>query len=512
MVALSSGERVRAEGAVMPQRLGNPPVCLLLGFFLLSAVCFPQGTPSQNAQNRRILDIELLTYPDSYRIRIHLNELTSYQITNPRAGRPLKVELNQTDADAALVPTPESNELIQRVWITPGQSGVALLEFPLAASQIEVTDWTVLTPAPTIVINLKLRPGVTIPSATAKPETVALPPTKDKQEEPFAANSASKESTPAVALPPPTQTPAPAAPSPEQPAPPPSEVSALPPPTAAPVSLPEASPTVALPKSDSAGASVPDEKKMTDIVFASESFGFRKADQMLTDYAEHRYGDALKIGLDALSQPQPQSSLDTLLYFLAECRYQLELARSLPTSQIPPNWEAALNFSRQARRNNTKMTYRPFVDRRISQILGELGRLAEQKVILSDLLDEGLLADEAQLLMANARACLRLYDETRACADQIPPAALENLAQAKSLLQTFVRKYPDASDYADAFFLLGVIAFREGDNASAYETMQKAVQAALKKSGASSFQVDPRCLCPHGIGRPQNRKGRPGPR
>ena len=139
-------------------------------FFTLAGVLAfgalaPRALPQELA-NRQIRDVRLIVYRDEvYRIAIGLSQLTEYSITPPRPGKPLRIDIARCELAPGVRANPASNALVRQVWITPSDAGIVSLEIPLATSQIEVRDFTIATPEAAIVVDLKLRSGIQLPSA-----------------------------------------------------------------------------------------------------------------------------------------------------------------------------------------------------------------------------------------------------------------------------------------------------------------------------------------------------------
>ena len=151
------------------------PLLLLLGLIILA---LPLSVSAQIAetQNRRILDISLITYKDNYRIKIRLEKPMQAVISDPREGEPLRVQFRGARIEPGFQPKPASNQLVSRVWMDSSDAGLVSLEFQLATHQVSVTHFSLTTPEPMLIIDLKLKSGAEIPPASA-PKNESSPST-----------------------------------------------------------------------------------------------------------------------------------------------------------------------------------------------------------------------------------------------------------------------------------------------------------------------------------------------
>lgn len=204
---------------------------------------------------------------------------------------------------------------------------------------------------------------------------------------------------------------------------------------------------------------------------------FDDAAELIALYKEHRYEEALMMGLPNLYVPQPRWSLSSLLYLLAECRYQLTLKRAAIGSRDPetePDFESALNYYQQARRYDRQSPFRPLADYRISLIYFHTGRWAEQLGELQDLMartDD--LPFLSELLLHVANTALQEAERSNNTGGY--------LEMAEQALTEYQRRFPKSPRYPQVEFLLGEIAYQRGDYREAYRRMQEAHQQILRR-------------------------------
>ncbi|MBN1866121.1 tetratricopeptide repeat protein [Candidatus Sumerlaeota bacterium] len=432
---------------------------------------------AQAPENRRILDVQLQTYPDEYRINVRLNELTPFELTPSRPGRPLRLRLARAEVDPEVVARAGSNDLIERVWMTPTESGVTTLEFALVTSQVEVTHHEIAKPQPTIVINLKLRPGVLLPSrvswsgsptpSPAVPSPTARPRTSPT---PFvvAVRGASSETLRGSAS---AFLPAGGGASPALPY---AASAARETPGPGHPALPVSSRTVAAPR-----ATPPPPVPTPDpAVEALRPYDFFPVDRLVLDfpgqadliqlYKDKKHEEALVLGLKYIEAPQSKFSLASLLFLLAECRFQTAVSRSAVASEIEPDWTSALNYYRQARRFVPDSPFDAISTLRVAQALGRLGRDEEKLAVLAGLKRRSGLSNMPEILLESGRLALDLYTRS--------PSAEHFLDEAQRDLERYVRDCRGHADYTEGLFTLGEIRYRAGDDAGAYQAMFEAIQ------------------------------------
>jgi len=461
----------------------NPLCWGILVFSALLPHCWPQ-----EPANRRIHDVRLIAYRgETYRIVIHLSELTEYRITAPGPGAPLRIELARTEVDPGVRAKPPSNDLVRGVWITPSDVGVVTLEIPLATSQVQVKDYTVSTPEAMVVVDLTLRPGVRLPA----PEGSPLPAAETQPSTPAL--------HPVVALP---QEGAPEA------APPRADLSM----SATDLGAGRASPTgglplgVPAPPATGRGPAVPRAGQAADSgapasardaatplspdLIARNFFPYQKvelqfpgAEKLVDAYGENRFLNAFKAGLTGLLVPQPQKSMESLLHLLAECRYQYEVSRLAESPTAVPDWEAVLNCYRQAKLFSRDSPFRPIADYRISQIYSRMGRYAEQEGVLLSLRgreDFFELPNAAQILFESGWAALQLH--------RASPTSTDYLLRAQDAFEAFMNRFPESDLYVTALLLLGEAYYNQGDDVQAYNTILTSLGEGQKR-GIRTLQV-----------------------
>ncbi|HNY28849.1 MAG TPA: hypothetical protein PKH31_15860, partial [Candidatus Sumerlaeota bacterium] len=430
-------------------------VAALLGVWL----CLRPGA-AQEPRPRQLLAIDLLATGDRNRIVLQVDQMVPYTVTPVRKGQPLKIELVGCEAPSSLKPKPASNALVQGVQVQTAE-GRTTLTFDLKTDDFETLDYTLQSEG-RIIVDLKPRPGAR--TATPEPASgasktpaptprVSLPtlPTPTPQ------RTRTPEPTPAVALPlalprtkQPIPTPAPIpvrSPSPtpkatERPVarvetPQPSEVIPTP---AAPKGIPTPVATrkpvrVALPAETSKKTSAPKgtgteieffglfpgyptTNTLENLVFSRLDFpedpGLK--DELRNASLNEKVQDVYTLGARrGLLQHQPRTSLEALVYLMAECYFRETMARWNSSSRIPADFPAAVDHYEQAIRYAPDSPLRPLGDYRLSQLYGLQGgddRLKSQILLQKLAANKSLPSIQSSILYdLGNNLSLQLHDE-----------------------------------------------------------------------------------------------------
>ena len=396
-------------------------VSLAFGVLQPGARGAPQS-PSTEERACRVLDVHVLNYKDKiYRIAIRLTEIAPYVLAEPRPGQPLRIEFARTGLDPSFTSTVEPNGLIEKVNAVAGDAGKLILEFPVAVSQVSVRKMELPTDR-ILVVDLELRPGV------------ALPPTrtatgKEPRETPAAGG---EEPLPEIALP----------------------VESARTSASIETALPELVPatrvtTEALPAEPGKPEKDPLKTALLD---------FPEAGKMRQAYEEKDYTRAFETGLEALRVPQPRESMETLLYLLAECRFELERKRTSESSTVRPAWPIVLNFYRQALRFSPESPFRSLIEHRVAQVYGLMGQREEEYAELTRLWKRLAKSQPPpsilpSILMEAGMAALDLHT--------LFPRDPEYLRGAEEAFEAFAARFPKDPQAHKACILRGETCYQQ---------------------------------------------------
>lgn len=461
---------------------------------LVFSLCPASADP---VQNRRILDIQSKNLGDKCRIVIFMDTATRPLVTPPMGGEPLRIELGRSELDPSVRLDQLTGPLLRKVSAVPSDSGLVTINLELTTSQVDVTDF-LLEQEALVIVDIKPRRAVALPDGTpvaAQPTSATPLADATLPVSPAGADEILPAPVPADAAMEPEPSPAagePSAPAAEPVVAPSPAAASLAETTAAPAAGPTpVLPTLALPVPPNAPPAVPQAEVPLNLPVASQArvtsgspvdsltqadafperllaMDFPGVQQMLAAYQAQKYPEAIKTGQAALRVSQSPESLDSLLYLLAECRFQqTRVYDASASAKRPPGWDwpEAQNHYEQARRFAPASSLRPFADFRLSQIYGQQGNLANRQAALWDILHRHELPNFPQVLMDYGDSSLGLHAAS--------PATTSTLGQAVAAFKAYRDEFPEDERHADAQFLLGEAYYQLGNDREAYANMRE---------------------------------------
>lgn len=397
----------------------------------------------------RILDVQLLEYGDKkYRIIIELSDMAAYSVSRPKPDQPLQVELARTGVDAGLNLVDTSNRLIRDIEIDSGPGQATVLAFPLRTSQV-LTKVAEFPSEKLITIDLQLLPGIALPEISEDDSTDFPPllPTLPPMDGSGPAEL-DIERTGSMAMPPVRETPrrdfrsriedVEAARPRQEDLPP-----ALPP-----------------PDQDEDDFDVERQRRLKKFGLSLE---FPKAAEMVQAREDGDLLKALDIGYEALIFRQSPESMDSLLFLLAEIRYELARFRSLESTEEEPDWASVLNHYRQALRFNPDTRFRPMIEYKISRIYGFMGRDQERLAMLLELKDSESLPNQPEIIYETGDVAMEIYKNN--------PADTFFLDVAQDAYQQFVDEFPGLEQRISATMKLAESWYQQGNDQMAYDIL-----------------------------------------
>ncbi|NQU45292.1 hypothetical protein HQ520_18575, partial [bacterium] len=417
--------------AKSPPRQPFVLICLLA--LLLTA---PGGVsaskPIPTGPSCRILDIHTTEHQGRiFRLVLRFSAIPERQIERPLPGKPLRIRLENTVPALATPFLFQSNRLIRGVRVEE-ESGDTVLEVELSAPEVKIHSME-LPSENLVLVDIEPLPGVNLPEfETAKTtEMLAQPEKEPLHLSPIIPSSAQHSESPE----------------------PGSELASL------------------------------SDEETTEVLTESELpqqdwiLQFPNAGAMREAFEDEDYLLAHSIGIDALDLPQSGPALESLLFLLAECQYNLQESREGPTALRPPDWPTALNYYQQAIRFSPDSNFRPAWDHRIAQIYAKMGRFQEKLAQLQELAKQKDHPSRANILLETGNAALLLNSSS-------PPGSTCYLEEAKEAFTQYLREHPEEAEGSLATLLLGEAFYRQGNDEKAYDLI---LAFSLKKKRIADY-------------------------